>query len=171
MTEEELEAVLAHEISHIVNGDMVTMTLLQGVINAFVIFLARAVAYAITTASKGNNNRRGSSYLSFYLLTFLFEMIFMVFGTLIIAAFSRWREFRADKGSADLVGPEKMVWALEKLKLQTKQEKLPASCKALMINLQERSFFSLFATHPPLDARIQRLKESSAAFSRVTRPY
>jgi heat shock protein HtpX len=163
MSEEEIEAVIGHEITHISNGDMVTMTLLQGVINAFVMFLARVLAYIVsTTLSKDKEGKSSSSYLTFSLFTFLFEIIFMLLGSMIIAFFSRTREFKADKGSAELLGKEPMILALKRLeKLQTSYdpELKTQSVEALMItSSKKKSFLHLFSTHPPLSERIARLE-------------
>jgi len=105
MNEGELEAVLGHEIAHIANGDMVTMTLLQGVVNAFVLFLARALAFALSSMGKGEN--KGRSLGSYYVLSFVFEIVFMILGSMVIALFSRFREYRADRGGAMLSSKEK----------------------------------------------------------------
>jgi len=164
MSEGELEAVLAHEISHISNGDMVTMTLIQGIVNAFVIFLARILAYAIAMTGRGNN-RRGGSFISFYLLTFAFEFLFMIVGSMVVAFFSRRREFRADRGGALLSGKENMIAALERLKmaksnLESSTQKDPRTAlNAMMISRPNRlGLLRLFSTHPPLDERIAELK-------------
>ncbi len=163
MQPHELEAVLAHEISHIANGDMVTMTLLQGVVNAFVMFLARILAYAVS--GLGNRGRsRGGSFMSFYLLTFFFEMVFMVFGSMVVAFFSRIREYRADRGGAMLSGKENMIAALETLGSQRGNSKVPREQKALnamMISPRAGSFVRLFATHPPIKKRIEALNALS----------
>ena len=96
MSDPEIEAILGHEVSHIANGDMVTMTLLQGVVNAFVMFLARVLAYVVSGFGKNRESGSGGSYMSFILLTYLFEVVFMLLGSLVIAAYSRYREFPAD---------------------------------------------------------------------------
>lgn len=165
MTEEEIEAVLGHEISHIANGDMITMTLLQGVVNAFVMFLARVLAFAFSGLGRDQNGRSSGSYMSYYLFTFLFEMVFMVLGAIVIATFSRYREFRADRGSADLLGKRPMIQALKRLETASaaegvhEQREQPVA--ALMISRRaHKGFLSLFATHPPLSERIKRLEES-----------
>ncbi len=163
MSQEEIEAVIGHEITHISNGDMVTMTLLQGVVNAFVMFLARVLAYVVSSAlSKDKEGKSSSSYLTFSLFTFLFEIIFMLLGSMIIAFFSRTREFKADKGSAELLGKEPMIQALKRLeKLQTSYdpELKTQSVEALMItSSKKKSFLHLFSTHPPLSERIARLQ-------------
>ena len=157
MNSEELEAVLAHEITHIANGDMVTMTLIQGVVNAFVMFLARLLAYAISFA--GRSNERRSSYGTFYILTILFEIVFMILGTMVVGYFSRQREFRADRGGALLTQPGSMIGALELLK-RTQALPKKSSISALMISMpSKKGLFRLFATHPPLEERIKRLEK------------
>lgn len=158
MNEQELEAILGHEISHISNGDMVTMTLIQGIVNAFVMFLARIAAYAVSSIGRGDRGR--TSYLSYYLMTFVFEILFMILGSLVIAFFSRRREYRADHEGAMLSRKEYMIAALEKLKTTKVLDKKHASMNALMISTPyKRGILHLFSTHPPLEARIARLKE------------
>ncbi len=163
MSKEEIEGVLGHEISHIANGDMVTMTLLQGVVNAFVMFLARVVAFALTTAGKSDDRR--SSFGSYYMVQFLLQTVFMILGSMVVAAFSRYREFRADQGSAGVVGNGKMIKALQALQraydrpIHQEVEAKPA-IQALMISGGSR-MMRLFSTHPPLEERIQRLQNSS----------
>lgn len=160
MEEGELEAVLGHEITHIANGDMVTMTLIQGIVNAFVMFLARILAYALTLASQERGRRKGG-YMSFYLMTFVFEFLFMILGSMVIAGFSRWREFRADRGGAMLSSREKMIAALTRLKTVAPfpETNGRTAMNALMISRPSKmGFLRLFATHPPLEDRIMRLK-------------
>ena len=161
LQKQELEAVLAHEISHIANGDMVTMTLIQGVVNAFVMFLARILAYAVSTL--GRSTSRRPSYLIYSLFVFLFEVLFMLLGSLLICAFSRWREFRADRGGAILTRKEFMIQALEKLQFNQKEDRRSnqGSLAALMITSKKKECFLLrwFSTHPSLESRIQRLQE------------
>ena len=154
LSKEEVEGVIGHEIAHIANGDMVTMTLLQGVVNAFVMFLARVCAYLLSRDRNGRTN-----HTSFSLFTFLFELCFMAFGMLVITYFSRLREFRADRGSAKLLGKESMINALRKLqRLSAKEEVEMGSVAALMIASQKKSWSQLLATHPPLEERIARLE-------------
>jgi heat shock protein HtpX len=161
MDQQEVEGVLAHEISHIVNGDMVTMTLIQGIVNAFVMFLARALAFVFSGIGQKRQGA-GGSYMSYFLFVLLFEVVFMLFGSMVIAGFSRYREFRADRGGAHLAGKEKMISALERLRsLQNfrdaKAEK--SAIAALMISHPRKSgILSLFSSHPPLEKRIERLK-------------
>lgn len=161
MSPAELEGVLGHEIAHIVNGDMVTMTLVQGVINAFVMFLARVLAFALS--SLGRSNQRSSSSGMYYVLVFLFEIVFMALGLIVIAAYSRFREFRADKGGAKLAGKQNMISALEALKktqevVDARAQK-PAFEAFKISGPKKHGFKHLFATHPPLEARIERLKQ------------
>ncbi|MBY0528632.1 MAG: protease HtpX [Rhabdochlamydiaceae bacterium] len=165
MSQQELEGVIAHEITHIANGDMVTMALLQGVVNAFVMFLARVLAYVVS--GLGNRDRSSSSsgsYMSYYLFTFLFEIVFMVLGSIVVAWFSRFREFRADKGGSKLAGKEKMISALESLKRmqQIRDAKVDKpSFQTMMISTGKKSGWKLlFASHPPLETRIERLRQS-----------
>jgi heat shock protein HtpX len=162
MDSNELEAVLAHEISHISNGDMITMTLIQGVVNAFVMFLARLFAYALSFLGRSNNKH--SSYMSYYLFTILFEVVFMILGMMVICTFSRYREFRADRGGSTLTSTASMIAALEKLKTEKalkEQKKSPLN--ALMISLPQKGFLSLLSTHPPLETRIKRLQMTHVA--------
>ncbi|MGZ3693882.1 MAG: protease HtpX [Bdellovibrionota bacterium] len=167
MNSKELEGVLAHEITHVSNGDMVTMTLIQGVVNAFVMFLARIAAFAIMQAMQSRNDRdsgRGGGRWMYYLTTMAFEMIFGLVGAIIVASFSRWREFRADKGGATLAGREAMQGALRRLLSfqqrgaeEAQAETRSPAIAALMINSPRGSILNLFATHPSLEVRIERL--------------
>lgn len=161
MNEEELKGVLGHEISHINSGDMVTMTLIQGVANAFVMFLARVLGFVLSGIGKDKNNN-GSSYMSYYLFVHLFEFVFMILATIPLAAFSRYREYRADANSARSVGKENMIAALKKL-LQLQNIKDPELAKstalnAFKISTPRKGMLNLFATHPPLEERIARLE-------------
>ncbi len=162
LNSDQVEGVIGHEITHIANGDMVTMTLLQGVINAFVMFFARIVAFAIGAFLRGKDEESsGTGYSFMYQITvFVLELVFMVLGTLVIARFSRFREFRADAGGARLAGPESMISALVALKrnygMAVKEDQQPAF-QALKIS-SASAWVSLFSTHPPLDDRIARLQ-------------
>lgn len=161
MSQGELEGVLGHEIAHIANGDMVTMTLVQGVINAFVMFLARALAFALS--GLGNRNNQRSSSGSYYMLVFVFEIVFMVLGMFVIAAYSRYREFRADRGGAELAGTGNMIAALVALQrthevVDQRYEK-PALQTFKISNPRRSGLRQLFSTHPPLEERIARLKQ------------
>lgn len=162
LKEEELEGVLGHEISHIANGDMVTMTLLQGVINAFVMFLARALAFAVSGLGR-NEKSQAFSWATYMIFVFLFEIVFMVLGSLVIAFYSRYREYRADRGGATLAGKMAMIAALESLKavqnLKDPRVEKPAFQAFKISHQAKHGLTALFATHPPLDQRIERLKQ------------
>lgn len=155
MSQDEQEAVLAHEIAHIANGDMVTMALVQGVLNTFVIFLARIIAQAISSfVSRGSEDGQGLGFFAYIGVVFVLEMILGVLASIIAMWFSRQREYRADAGSADLVGAPKMIAALEKLKRSAEPE-LEGQLVAFGIN-GKRS--EVFASHPSLEKRIAALK-------------
>lgn len=163
MNKEEIEGVVGHEITHIANGDMVTMTLLQGVINAFVMFLARIIALVMTRESTKKNqvSSKASSPLMYQIIVYGLEMAFMILGSLVIARFSRFREFRADTGGARLAGKANMISALHALKRNLEKQDLRASqpsFQVLKISSATTGIASLFATHPPLDQRIARLQ-------------
>jgi heat shock protein HtpX len=157
MTKEEVEAVLAHEIAHVANGDMVTMTLVQGVVNTFVVFLSRVVGYAVDRAlSRGdNNNGPGIGYMVTVMIS---QIVFGIAASMIVAWFSRHREFRADAGSASLLGsPQPMVKALARLG-GIEPSSLPKSLASLGIN-DKPGFMALFSSHPPIEQRIAALRE------------
>ncbi len=163
MSPKELEGVLAHEITHVANGDMVTMTLTQGIVNAFVMFLARILAFALSGMGKQEKNNSSSSIgASYYMLVFLFEIVFMVLGSLVIAWFSRAKEFRADRGGAELAGKDKMIAALSALNashvVDLKKEQ-PAYAAFKISAPKKNRFLQLFSTHPPLEERIERLNQ------------
>lgn len=160
MNSNELEGVLAHEISHISNGDMVTMTLVQGVVNAFVMFLARVIAFAISTAGRDRDERRGFGG-SYFMIQFALEIVFMILGSMVVAWFSRYREFRADAGGAQVAGREKMIGALEALKktITLVDPQAKPAFQSLKIAGRPAGFLRLFATHPPLEERIARLRQ------------
>jgi heat shock protein HtpX len=161
MEPDEIEGVLGHEISHIGNGDMVTMALLQGVVNAFCMFLSRAVAYALTIGRGSENN--GGSQLAYFLVRLVLDVVFMMLGSILVAAFSRYREFRADEGGARLAGKEKMVRALQKLQAQFDRiQPQTGTASALMISNKPVGLMEkLFSTHPPLEKRISKLLDSN----------
>lgn len=161
MSPTELEGVLSHELAHIANGDMVTMALLQGVVNAFVMFLARALAYVFATAGK-NRNDSSPSYLSYTLFVFVFQFVFMILGSIVIAWFSRFREFRADAGGAHIAGREKMLSALQALQrteaIHDSSRDSPSFRSMKIASGEKGGFLRLFASHPPLTERIARLQ-------------
>ncbi len=153
MREDEVEAVLAHEVSHIANGDMVTLTLIQGVVNTFVIFLARLVAGMLN--NNGNNNQGGG--LAYFATVIVLEIVFGVLASVIVMWFSRQREYRADAGAAKLEGgPGKMIAALERLKYNH-ESRLEGSMMAFGIAGGAKKS-ELFLSHPPLEKRIAALR-------------
>lgn len=155
MTKEEVEAVLGHEVAHIANGDMVTMTLIQGVVNTFVVFLARVVGYAIDKAVFRNNDERPG--IGYMVTVFVCEIIFGVAASMIVAWFSRQREFRADAGSAKLLGNRQpMIHALARLGGMEPGE-LPKSMAAAGIS-DKPGWGALFSSHPPMEQRIAALQ-------------
>lgn len=155
MTRDEAEAVLAHEISHIANGDMVTMTLMQGVVNTFVIFLSRVVANMVS--SRDSDEGEGSNMLVYFAVSMVLELVFGFLASFITMWYSRHREFHADAGSARLVGKHKMIAALERLKM-SQESQLEGSMMAFGIT-GKRTMTELLMSHPPLDKRIDALKQ------------
>jgi heat shock protein HtpX len=166
MSRDEVEGVLGHEVAHIANGDMVTMTLIQGVVNAFVMFLSRAIAFAISQALRGEREERDRGGVSwvYYVTQFVLEIVFMILGSMVVAWFSRYREFRADSGGARLAGRSNMIRALEALRraydtMEPSTEQ--AAVQSLKISSKTGGFLRLFSTHPPLEERIARLETAS----------
>ena len=154
MTQEEVEAVLAHEVAHVANGDMVTMTLIQGVLNTFVVFLSRVVGYAVDKQLNKDGNGQGIGY---FVTSLVCQIIFGVLASIIVSWFSLQREFRADAGAADYMGqPQSMISALSRLD-QLKPGALPQNIQASGIS-DRPSFMQLFSTHPPIEARIAALR-------------
>src|SRR4051812_42931293 len=158
MSKEEVEAVLGHEITHVSNGDMVTLTLIQGVVNTFVFFLSRVVGYVVDKTVFRTERGVGPG---FYITMIVSQIVFGILASLIVAWFSRWREFRADRGSADLLGsPRPMIAALSRLGgLQTGG--LPDAAETFGIS-SESGLGAWFATHPPIRARIAALQGAAA---------
>lgn len=159
MDADQIEGVLAHEVSHIANGDMVTMTLIQGVMNAFVMFFARIAAFAISSAMRSDNDRRsvGDGFITMG-LTFLFEIVFGVLAMFITSWFSRYREYRADNGGARLAGKEKMISALRALQANYESIKSEKQQVAAFQISSKSNLFKLLSTHPPLEERIAALQ-------------
>jgi heat shock protein HtpX len=153
MRPEEVEGVLAHEVAHIANGDMVTMTLLQGVMNAFVMFFARVIASAIT---RTDDDRRGGGM--YFLVVMVLQIVLGILGSLVTAWFSRYREFRADSGGAHLAGRERMVGALRRLAANHDMVDTQHQALAAMKINGARGWAALFSTHPPLEDRIAALQ-------------
>jgi heat shock protein HtpX len=156
MRRDEVEGVLAHEVAHIANGDMITMTLLQGVINAFVMFIARLIAHFVTRSDRDNEQHGGGGM--YFLVVMVLQLVLGIFGSMITAWFSRQREFRADRGGATLAGRERMLGALRRLAsnrelVDVEQQQLAT----LKINGM-KGWMSLLSTHPPLEVRIAALE-------------
>jgi heat shock protein HtpX len=156
MDRREVEAVLAHEVSHIANGDMVTLTLIQGVVNTFVIALARIVGYAVDRALAGGQEREAPGP-GFWITSLVCELLLGILATMVVMAFSHRREFRADAGGARLAGRGAMIAALERLRAAHEPQALPASLNAFGI-LGGKTLARLFMSHPPLDERIAALR-------------
>jgi heat shock protein HtpX len=155
MTKEEVEAVLAHEVAHIVNGDMITLTLIQGVVNTFVVFFSKIVGYFVDRVVLKND--RDGPGIGYYVTDIVCQIVFGVLASIIVAWFSRKREFRADAGAASLMGrPQPMINALQRLGGLAPGE-LPKSMAASGIS-DKPGFAALFSTHPPIEERIAALK-------------
>lgn len=159
MKQDEAEAVLGHEISHIANGDMVTLTLIQGVVNTFVFFFARVIGHIVDRVVLKNERGHGIGYF----VTMIFAQVVLgILASIIVFWFSRRREFRADSGGAYLAGKNKMIAALERLKMGTNDTELPEQMAALGISGKKSSGLKrLFMTHPPLEERIQALRDAT----------
>jgi heat shock protein HtpX len=156
MTQEEVEAVLGHEVAHIANGDMVTMTLIQGVVNTFVVFLSRVVGYFVDSALRRNNDQSGPG-IGYMVTVMVCQIVFGIGASMIVAWFSRHREFRADAGAARLMGsPQPMIHALARLG-GFPAPGLPNSMAAMGIS-DKPGIMALFSTHPPLEERIAALR-------------
>jgi heat shock protein HtpX len=155
MTHEEIEAVLGHEIAHVANGDMVTLTLIQGVLNTFVVFLSRVVGYFVDSLLRSKDEESTGPGIGYYITSFVLDIVLGFVASMIVAWFSRYREFRADEGSAQLLGKKQpMINALARLNSMQAGE-LPASVAAMGIT---GGLGKLFASHPPLEERIAALQ-------------
>ncbi|MEY4317314.1 MAG: protease HtpX [Pseudomonadota bacterium] len=158
MTREEVEAVLGHEVAHIANGDMVTMTLIQGVLNTFVVFLSRVVGYFVDSMLRKNDEESSGPGIGYYVTSIVLDIVLGFVASMIVAWFSRQREFRADEGAAQLMGNKQpMINALARLN-QMQSGELPTSVAAMGIT---SDIGKLFATHPPLEERIAALQNAS----------
>lgn len=155
MNKKEIEAVLAHEVSHVANGDMVTLTLIQGVVNTFVVFLSRVIGHVVDRVVFKVERGHGPA---FYIVSFVAQIVLGILAMTIVMWFSRKREFQADIGGAKLAGKQNMIDALERLKGDTSNAKLPDEMAAFAINAGKVQ--RLFASHPPLEDRIQALKNT-----------
>jgi heat shock protein HtpX len=159
MSQEEAEAVLGHEVSHVANGDMVTLTLIQGVVNTFVIFFSRIIGHLVDRVVFKVERGYGPA---FYITVIIAQLVLGILASMIVMWFSRQREFRADAGGAQLAGREKMIAALERLKLNHEQAQLPDQMKAFGISGNVTSGLTrLFMSHPPLDERIEALRSAA----------
>jgi heat shock protein HtpX len=156
MSKDEAEAVLAHEISHVANGDMVTLALIQGVVNTFVIFFSKIIGHFVDRVLLKNDGRNGPG-IGAFVTEIAAQMVLGILASIIVMWFSRQREFRADAGGASLAGREKMIAALEKLKGNHEQASLPKQMAASGIS-GGSGMGKLFMTHPPLDERIAALR-------------
>ena len=164
MRPEEVRAVLAHEIGHVANGDMVTLTLIQGVVNTFVMFFARIAAHAIDAFLKRDDENGGLGFFGYMAVVFVLEMVLGLVASMIVAWFSRWREYRADAAGAGLAGSGSMINALARLKQEHElPDQMPDTMTAFAITTgkSRKLMEQLFASHPPLDDRIAALKAAA----------
>jgi len=161
MSADEVEAVLAHEISHVANGDMVTLTLIQGVVNTFVIFLARIIGYMVDSAMRREGDNSGPG-IGYFVATIVAEIVLGILASIIVMWFSRQREYRADAGGARLAGRGKMVAALQRLQQAHTPSQLPNEMAAFGIN-NGGTLSKLFMSHPPLEERIRILQQGVEA--------
>lgn len=163
MDSEEVEGVLGHEVAHVANGDMVTLALIQGVVNTFVIFFARIAAYFVAQFLSRGEDSNAVGGFAYYGTAIVFEILFGILASLIVMWFSRYREFRADAGSAKIVGKEKMIKALRKLEIM--MDKTPEDDRAPAMNTMKistrKGWMELFSSHPPIEKRITALLRES----------
>jgi heat shock protein HtpX len=158
LNDQEVEAVAGHEMTHVLQGDMVTMTLLMGIVNTFVMFLARILAYALDIAMRGDRDRGGGlGFFGYFMVVMLLQNVLFLLANIPLCAYSRHREFRADAGAARLTQPSYMITALEKIGAAHYPPQKSDSYALAKINNKRR--MSLFATHPPIEARIERLQK------------
>jgi heat shock protein HtpX len=156
MSRDEAEAVLGHEISHVANGDMVTLTLIQGVVNTFVIFLSRVIGYLVDSFLRRGDQESSGPGIGYWISSIVAEIVLGILASMIVAWFSRQREFRADAGGANLAGTGKMVAALERLKMAHAPAALPNEMAAF--GIRNGGVAKLFSSHPPLEERIAALR-------------
>ena len=157
--EEEARAVLAHEIGHVANGDMVTLTLIQGVVNTFVMFFARIAAFVIDQFLRNDEGEGGLGMFAHMAVVFVFDMIFGILASIVVMRFSRWREYRADAAGAELASRSGMIRALQRLKAETEMPNdLPDTMVAF--GIRNGKMAALFSSHPPLDSRIEALQNA-----------
>ena len=157
MTREEVEAVLAHEVAHIANGDMVTLTLVQGVLNTFVVFLSRVIGYAVDSFLRKGDSENSGPGMGYYITSIVLDIVLGIAASIVVAWFSRQREFRADAGASELMGRKQpMINALTRLQ-HMQSEGLPPSLQAMGIN---GGLGKMFSSHPPLEERIAALQSA-----------
>ena len=161
MDREQIRAVLGHEIGHVANGDMVTLTLIQGVLNTLVILAARVIGRMVDGWLSGNSNSRDGGGIGYFVIVIVLQIVFGLFASMIVAAFSRWREFRADAAGAQFAGRGAMISALQRLQGNHGESTLPNTIAAFGISgpLAD-GFKKLFMSHPPLDVRIAALQKN-----------
>ncbi len=163
MSAEEVEGVLAHEVSHIANGDMVTLTLIQGIVNTFSMFLSRILSFFITSfISKSDDDRGGGfNYMINFVLVIVFDIAFSILGSIVVAYFSRLREFKADAGGAKLAGRNSMISALQSLQKVYAEPEVDTSAAiaSMKISSHKGGWLAVFSTHPPLEDRILALRQ------------
>ncbi len=165
MGSKEVEGVLGHEVTHVANGDLVTMTLVQGVINSFVLFLSRVLAFVISQALRSRDDRDSGGGVIQYLLVIVFQILLSILGSIVVCWFSRQREFRADAGGARLAGRQNMINALRALAALNEPDVVAAEAQqhqafqSLKITGPRSGLAMLFATHPPIEERIARLEQ------------
>jgi heat shock protein HtpX len=160
MKQNEVEAVLGHEMAHVANGDMVTLTLIQGVVNTFVFFLARVIGSLVDSALSGRNQGQRGTGVGYFVTVMVAQLVLGILANMIVMWFSRWREFRADQGGARTAGTSNMIAALQRLKSAT-DEPLPAQMAAFGIKGGRAAGFArFFLSHPPLDERIAALQRA-----------
>lgn len=161
MNSDEVEAVLGHEVSHVANGDMVTLTLIQGVVNTFVIAIARVVGLLVDRALQGSNTEYRGPGIGFFVTTIVAEIVLGFLAAMIVMWFSRWREFHADAGGARLAGREKMIAALQRLQKLSAPSRLPSQMAAFgIVGGLGDGIKRLFMSHPPLEDRIAALRSA-----------
>jgi heat shock protein HtpX len=159
MDREQVSAVLGHEIGHVANGDMVTLTLIQGVLNTLVIVLARVVGRVVDSWMSGGRERDGEGGIGYFVVVMVLQIVFGLFASIIVSWFSRWREFRADAAGANLAGRAAMISALQRLSANHGETSLPQTIQAFGISGHLASGFKrLFMSHPPIEQRIAALQ-------------
>ncbi len=156
MTQDEVEAVLGHEIGHVANGDMVTMSLLQGVVNTFVYFLATVIGHVVDRVVFRTEEGHGPAY---FIVQIVAQIVLSILASIIVMWFSRWREFRADAAGARLAGRHKMIAALQRLAQVHEPAQMPAEMAAF--GIRDGKLAGLFSSHPPLEERIRRLQQAA----------